>query len=125
MKLILYTGILCPKCPAARKVVREVAKELGWKEGKDFVEKLIDGKDLKPGEGELEGEKYFFVNSPEEITPEKTPAALVGEDFSLEALTYQVASTPSIVIDEEAVFVGETPSKEELLKAIRERLNEN
>jgi hypothetical protein len=115
--LILYTGTKCPKCPGARKVVREVAEGLGWKEGKDFVEKLIDGADMKPGVIKLEGEKYHLVSSPEDVTPENTPAALVG-DFAIEALTYQIASTPSIVINEEAVFIGEIPTKEELLKAI-------
>ena len=60
MKLILYTATKCPKCPGARKVVREVAKELNWVEGKDFVEKIIDGTELQPGEMILEGEKYFI-----------------------------------------------------------------
>lgn len=119
--LILYTGTKCPKCPPARKVVREVARELGWTEGKDFVEKLIDGADLKPGKTVLEGEKYSLVASVEDITPEKTPAALVG-DFFAEALTYQIASTPSIVINEEAAFISHVPSKEELLAAIKERV---
>ncbi len=119
--LILYTAVSCPKCPQARKVVREVAKELGWKEGKDFIEKLIDGKGLDIGEGKLEGQKYFFVKSTGEITPEKTPVAIIG-DFFIEALTYQVASTPSIVIGDEAVFIGKVPKKEELLQAIKERI---
>ncbi len=120
--LILYTGTKCPKCPPARKVVREAAKDLGWAEGKDFVEKLIDGKDLNPGKTKLEGEEYHLVASVADITPEKVPAALVGDDFSMEALMYQVASTPSIVIEEEAVFIGEIPSKEELIKAVKERV---
>lgn len=43
------------------------------------------------------------------------------EENMLEALTYQVASTPSFVIDGEALFVsGENiPSKAELIKAIK------
>jgi len=88
----------------------------------DFVEKLIDGADLKPGKAKLEGVSYHLFNSPGEITPDKTPAALVGEDFSIEALTYQIASTPSFVMDEEALFISQIPAKEELLKAIKERV---
>lgn len=120
MKLILYTGKSCPNCPTARKVVREVAKELGLVEGRDFVEKLIDGRDLKPGNIELDGQSFNTVTSEADI--EKVPAILVGEDFSIEALMHQVASTPSIVINEEPVFVGRAPKREELLKAIKERL---
>lgn len=120
--LILYTASKCPKCPAARKLLREVARELGWIEGKDFVEKLVDGADLKPGKMVLEGEKYNLVASAEDITLQKVPAALVGDDFAVEALMYQIASTPSIVIDEEAVFVSHVPTKEELISAIKERV---
>lgn len=120
--LTLYTGTKCPKCPPARKVLREAAKELGLVEGKDFVEKLVDGTDLKPGEMKLEGEKYNLVTSVEGITQDKTPAALVGDDFSLEALMYQIASTPSFVIEEEAVFISQVPTKEELIKAVKERV---
>ncbi len=116
MKLILYTGTSCPKCPAARKVVREAAKDLGWVEGKDFVEKLIDGTELE-GKVELDGEAYNIVRKEEEI--KESPSAIVGEDVSIEALMYQIASTPSIVINEESAFVGEIPTKEELLKAIQ------
>lgn len=118
VSLILYTSTKCPKCPGARKVVREVAKEIGWKEGKDFVEKLVDGSDLSPGSIVLEGEKYTIVKYPEQITPENSPAAVVGEEISLEALTYQIASTPSIVIDGVLVFLSQVPTKEELLKAL-------
>lgn len=109
---------MCPKCPAARKVVREVCKELGWIEGKQFVEKLVDGTDLSPGSIVLEGEKYTIVNYVEQITPENSPAAVVGEDISLEALTYQIASTPSIIIDGVPRFISQIPTKEELLKAL-------
>lgn len=116
--LILYTGTTCPKCPAARKIVRKVANKLGWTEGKDFVEKLVDGSELKSGKTKLEGETYNLVTSAEDITSDKTPAALVGEDFSIEALMYQIASTPSIVINGEVAFIGQIPSEEELLKAI-------
>ncbi len=116
--LILYTSTKCPKCPDARKVVRETAKELGWKEGKDFVEKLVDGKDLSPGPIVLEGEKFTIVRYPEQITEENIPAIVACDDYSLEALTHQVASTPSIVIDNVPRFAGEVPSKEKLLKAL-------
>lgn len=121
MKLILYTGKSCPNCPLARVIVREVAHELGWKEGMEFVEKLIDGQDLKEGTIELDG-KIFNTSTSEKDIAEKAPAILVGEDFSIEALMHQVASTPAIVINEEPVFVGRAPNKEELLKAIKERL---
>lgn len=118
MRLILYTGTSCPKCPEARKVVREVAKEIGWIEGKDFVEKLVDGKTLAPGPITLEGERFTIVRYPEQITPENTPAIVGCDDFSIEALTYQIASTPSIVIDNVPRFISKVPSKEELLKAL-------
>ena len=110
----------CPKCPAARKVVREAAKELGWKEGQDFVEKIIDGSEVTPKKTELEGDNYNLVISKDDI--KDVPAALVGEDYSIEALMYQIASTPAIVIGEEAVFISNTPSKEELIKEIKERI---
>ena len=116
--LILYTSTKCPKCPEARRVVREVAKELGWLEGKQFVEKIVDGADLATGPIVLEGDKMTIVNYPEQITPENSPAAVVGKDVSIEALTYQVASTPSIVIDGIPRFVSQVPTKQELLKAL-------
>ena len=120
MKLILFTGIHCPKCPQARKLIREVAKELGWIEGKEFVEKLIDGQDLKTQSVvELEGNKMHIVYSENEITKDNVPAVIGGKDSTVEALMYQIASTPSIVIDERAVFKGNSPSKEELLKEIK------
>ncbi len=37
----------------------------------------------------------------------------------VEALMYQIASSPAIVINERAVFKGNSPSKEELLKEIK------
>lgn len=40
------------------------------------------------------------------------------EENLLLALQYQVASTPSFVIGDEAIFIGEVPTKEELIKAI-------
>lgn len=120
MKLILFTGVHCPKCPGARKLVRQAAKELGWIEGKDFVEKLIDGQNIKtPSVVELEGNKMHVISSCDEITANNVPAAIGGSDLTIEALMYQIASTPSIVINERAVFKGEVPSKEELLKEIK------
>ncbi len=118
MRLVLYTSISCPKCPLARKIVREVCKEIGWVEGKDFVEKLVDGKDLAAGPIVLEGGKFHIVRYPEQILPETTPAIVGCDDYSLEALTYQVASTPSIIIDGVPRFISKVPTKEELLKAL-------
>ena len=120
MKLILFTGVHCPKCPQARKVVRQAAKELGWIEGKDFVEKLIDGQDLKiPSIVELEGNKMHIVSSEDKITASNIPAAIGGKDLVVEALMYQIVSSPAIVINERAVLKGNSPSKEELLKEIK------
>ena len=120
MRLILFTGVKCPKCPGARNVVRQAAKELGWIEGKDFVEKLIDGQNIKtPSVVELEGNKVYIVSSEDEITSSNIPTAIGGSDLTIEALMYQIASTPAIVINERAVFKGNIPSKEELLKEIK------
>jgi len=119
MKIILFTAKKCPKCPAARKVLREAASELNLKEGPDFVEKIIDGADLPEGEMELEGTKYHIVKSESGI--KESPSA-VADDFMVEALTYQIASTPSIVIDEEPVFISNIPSKEELIEEIKKRM---
>jgi len=51
-----------------------------------------------------------------------------GEDYSIlnidegdnliTALQYQIASTPSIVVDNEVVSVGEVPSKRDLLERL-------
>ncbi|MBU3897033.1 MAG: thioredoxin family protein [Nanoarchaeota archaeon] len=117
-RIILYTSTRCPKCPLARKVVREVCKEIGWVEGKDFIEKLVDGKSLAPGPIVLEGDSFNIVRYPEQITPELTPAIVGCDDYSLEALMHQVASTPSIVIDGVVRFVSKVPTREELLKAL-------
>lgn len=114
--LILYTGVHCSKCPAARKVVREVAEELKWAEGKDFIEKLIDGNNLE-GTVDLEGEKYNIVKKAEDVR--ESPSAVVGDDIIVEALMFQIASTPSIVFNEDPIFIGEIPTKEQLLKAIK------
>ncbi|MEM3412122.1 MAG: thioredoxin family protein [archaeon] len=118
MKIILYTGIHCPKCPTVRKNLREACSELGLVEGKDFIEKIIDCQET--GEKDIEGTKYYLVA--DESLIKNIPAAVVGEDVILEALTHQVASVPSIVINGEPVFIGDTPGKEELKKKIQEYL---
>ncbi|MFQ6010327.1 MAG: hypothetical protein ACE5J7_04385 [Candidatus Aenigmatarchaeota archaeon] len=119
-KLVLYTGTSCSKCPRAREVVREVAKELGWTEGKEFVEKLIDGENLKEEQDiELEGKKYHIVQNVSQITTQNVPCALAGEDYAIEALTLQVASVPSIVINGGPVFKGIVPEKEQLMEEIK------
>ena len=118
MKIILFTAKKCPKCPAVRKLLREVAKELNLVEGKDFVEKIIDGANLQPGEMDIEGTKYYIVKETSEISEDKLPAAIAG-DFMIEALTFQIASTPSIVINNEPIFISQIPSKEELIKEIK------
>lgn len=41
------------------------------------------------------------------------------EENLLSALKYQIASTPSIVIDEEAAFIGTVPSKKELIEKLK------
>lgn len=118
MKLILYTATKCPNCPGFRRLVRETAQELGLREGKDFVEKLIDGDKVTPGTRvEIEGEEFYIADSIENI--KETPAVIGGQDFTIEALQYQVASTPALVVDGELAFLGEAPSKEELLDKLR------
>jgi hypothetical protein len=118
MRIILYTATKCPKCPGFRRLLREVAGELGLREGSDFIEKLIDGDKVTPGSKvELDGEEINIVNSPVDIR--ETPAAVGGRDFTIEALRYQIASTPALVVDGELAFTGETPSKEELLEKLK------
>lgn len=118
MKITLFTATKCPNCPKFRRLLRETTKELGLVEGKDFIEKLIDGDKVTPGtKAEIDGEELYIVDSPENI--KETPAAVGGQDLTIEALQYQVASTPTLVIDGEVAFVGEVPSREEL----RERLS--
>ncbi len=120
MKAVLFTGVECPKCPAARKALREAAKELGWVEGRDFVEKLIDGDKLELGKAvEFDGEKMHVVGSESEINEGNVPAVLAGGDFAIEALMHQIASTPSLVLNEGMVFRGSVPEKDELVKEIK------
>lgn len=50
-------------------------------------------------------------------------AELNIEEYMIEALQMQIASTPSIVIDNDVVFRGKAPSKEELLEEIKKRMD--
>ncbi len=80
MKLTVFTGPNCPKCPPAKKVCREVAEEKGM----DFEELNI-------------------------------------EEYMIEALQKQIASTPSIVLDDDVLFRGTPPTKSELIAEIEKR----
>jgi glutaredoxin len=80
MKILVYYGKNCPKCPAAKKVCQQVAKE----------------KKLQYEEVDI-------------------------EEHMIEALQMQIASTPSIVLDDEVLFRGEIPTKEELVKEVEKR----
>jgi glutaredoxin len=80
MKLTVYSGKNCPRCPAARKVCQEVAKE-----------KSIDYEDRNI------------------------------EENMIEALQLQIASTPSIVLDDEVLFRSTAPTREELIREIETR----
>jgi hypothetical protein len=118
MKAILYTSTSCPDCPAFRKLLREVAGELGLVEGRDFVEKLIDGENVKPGKRmNLEGMDIYIADSI--VSIKETPAAIGGQDFTIEALQYQIASTPALVVDGELAFIKEVPSREELAEKLK------
>lgn len=77
-KLIVFTKRDCPQCPLAKKIVKEVANELGL----EF----------------------------EEIDIEKDMVT---------ALMYNTVSTPSIALNEELLFRGEVPTKEELKKVVK------
>jgi glutaredoxin len=80
MKIQVYYGKNCSKCPAAKKVCQQVAKE----------------KKLQYEEVDI-------------------------EEHMIEALQMQIASTPSIVLDDEVLFRGEIPTKEELVKEVEKR----
>ena len=80
MKLSVYTGPSCPKCPPAKELCKAVAEEMGL----DYEEVNI-------------------------------------EENMIEALQMQIASTPSIVIDEDVVFRSNIPEKEELIAEIKKR----
>ncbi|MBU5557580.1 MAG: thioredoxin family protein [Candidatus Aenigmatarchaeota archaeon] len=77
-KITIFTGKTCPKCPAAKAVVEEVAKEIGCE---------IEVLDI--------------------------------EENMIMALQNQIASVPAIMIDDEVVSIGEVPSREALLQAIK------
>lgn len=79
-RLILFTSDNCPRCPKAKKIVKEAMQALRMKEGEDWEIVNID-----------EGENM------------------------IEALKYQIASTPSILIDDEVFVAGEIPKKEDLI----------
>jgi len=122
MKAILFTAMRCPKCPRFRKVLREAAKEMNLIEGKDFVEKLIDGDKVQSGtKMKLEGQDYYIVGSEENIKSTELPAAMAG-DHMIEALQYQIASTPALVINDEPAYIGEIPTKEELIERLKKFL---
>ncbi|NCO84789.1 MAG: hypothetical protein COW47_02195 [Candidatus Huberarchaeum crystalense] len=93
-KLILYTGVHCPKCLRARKIVRSFADANNLKEGIDFVEKLIDGENLPIGEIELENMKLKIVSNESQVNGKFCVVA--NPDVFLEALQYQIASVPAI-----------------------------
>jgi glutaredoxin len=77
-KITIFTGKTCPRCPAAKAVAQEVAKETG---------------------AELE--------------------ILDIEEHMITALQNQIASVPSIMVDDETVFRGQVPTKEELAQLVR------
>jgi len=79
-KIKLFTSTTCPRCPEAKKVVEEVAKDLN-----------ID---------------YEIINIDE------------GDNL-INALQHQIASTPSILIDEQVEFIGEIPAKDELIQKLK------
>ena len=81
MKLTVYTGVNCPKCPPAKELCKEVAAEMNI----DFVEMNI-------------------------------------QENMIEALQNQIASTPSIMINDEVIFRSEPPTKDLLLEEIRKRI---
>lgn len=82
MKLTVFYGDNCPKCPAAKQVCKEVAEEKGI---------AYEEKDIK--------------------------------DCMIEALQLQIASTPSIVFNEEVLFRTDTPLKEDLMAEVEKRCN--
>jgi len=45
-------------------------------------------------------------------------------DNLIEALQKQVAATPSLLIDDELIYNGEVPNKDELLEMLKEKFKE-
>ena len=41
------------------------------------------------------------------------------DDVMIKALQHQIANTPAIVINDEAVFIGEVPVKKELIEKLK------
>ncbi len=80
MKLKVYTGPSCPKCPPAKELCKKVAKDMGL--------------------------EYEEVNIDENM---------------IDALQNQIASTPSIMIDDDVVFRSNVPVKEDLVDEIEKR----
>jgi len=80
MKIRVYYGKQCPRCPAAKKVCKEVAEE----------------KNIEYEEVDI-------------------------EEHMIEALQKQIAATPSILLDDEVIFRGEIPTKEQLEKEVDKR----
>ena len=80
MKITVYTGANCPKCPPAKEACKKVCEELSLQ----FEE-------------------------------------LNMEEHMIEALQKQIASTPSILIDDEVVFRGTAPTPEELKEEVEKR----
>ncbi len=70
MKLLLFTGASCPKCPAAKKVVEEVTTELKMERGRDW-----DSLNIDEGDNMITALQYQVAS---------TPAVIVyGELFSV------------------------------------------
>lgn len=67
---------------------------------KEILGKVAEELGMKPGSD------YEVVNIDE------------GDNL-ISALKYQIASTPSFVIDEEAEFIGTVPSKKELIEKLK------
>lgn len=77
-KIIIFTSKTCPKCPNAKAIAEEVAKET------DSELEIID----------------------------------IEKDLIM-ALQHQIATVPSIMVDDEVIVRGEIPKKEQLLKALK------
>ncbi len=101
-KIILYTGVNCPKCGRVRKLLRAFANEHNLKEGVDFVEKLIDGENLKTGETTVDDTKIIVVSDEKEVIGKNCVVA--NPNVFLEALQHQIASVPAIYYKEKVVF---------------------
>jgi len=104
-KLILYTGVNCPKCGRVRRLLRAFATSHNLKEGVDFVEKLVDGENIPTGKTTIDGIEMNIVSDEKHINAD------VGENFAvanqevfIEALQHQIASVPAIYYKEKVIF---------------------